>query len=83
MCCIFKEEHPPERDIYGAVTMQETTKLARWVCLECAYIYDPAKGDKKNGIPPGVPFEKLPLSWRCPECNLSIEKHGIFKRLDD
>jgi rubredoxin len=30
-----------------------------------------------------VPFEKLPLSWRCPECNLSIEKHGIFKRLDD
>jgi len=63
--------------------MQQTKKLARWVCLECAYIYDPEKGDKKNGIAPGVPFEELPRTWRCPECNLSIEKIGIFKRLDD
>jgi rubredoxin len=63
--------------------MLQTKKLARWVCLECAYIYDPAQGDKKNGIPPGVPFEELPRTWRCPECNISIEKHGIFKRLED
>jgi len=52
-------------------------------CLECAYIYDPAKGDPKHGIPPGTPFEKLPPTWRCPECNISIQKHGVFKRLDD
>ncbi len=24
-------------------------KLSRWICLECHYIYDPAKGDKKGG----------------------------------
>ena len=30
---------------------QQTAKPARWVCLECHYIYDPAKGDKTQGIP--------------------------------
>ena len=57
--------------------------MHRYQCLECAYIYDPAKGDPKHGIPPGTPFEKLPLTWRCPECNICIQKHGVFKRLDD
>ncbi|MFA6362096.1 rubredoxin [Methanoregula sp.] len=62
---------------------QQTVKLARWVCLECHYIYDPAKGDKKGGIPPGVPFDDLPDTWRCPECNVLKAKKGVFKRLDD
>jgi rubredoxin len=56
--------------------------MHRYQCLECAYIYDPAKGDPKHGIPPGTPFEKLPPTWRCPECNISILKHGVFRRLD-
>ena len=51
-------------------------------CLECAYIYDPAKGDPSQKIPPGTPFEKLPLTWRCPECKISIQKHGVFRKLD-
>jgi|GEM_PF-1171274 rubredoxin len=42
--------------------------LPRWQCLECGYHYDPVKGDPKGGIPPGIPFEDLPDSWRCPEC---------------
>ena len=47
-------------------------------CLECAYIYDPEKGDKTQNIPPGVPFDKLPKTWVCPECKISIQKKGIF-----
>jgi len=54
----------------------------RYVCLECNYVYDPAKGDKKGGIPPGTPFTKLPKTWRCPECGISILKKGIFKKLE-
>jgi len=50
-------------------------------CLECAYIYDPAKGDPTQNIPPGTPFEKLPPTWRCPECKISIRKHGVFRKL--
>jgi rubredoxin len=52
-------------------------------CLECAYIYDPAKGDPTQKIPPGTPFEKLPPTWRCPECKISIQKRGVFRKLDD
>ena len=42
--------------------------LPRHICANCAYIYDPAKGDPLNGIPPGVPFEDLPADWVCPMC---------------
>ncbi len=59
---------------------QEET-LDRYICLECSYIYDPAKGDQKGGIPPGVPFSKLPATWRCPECGICITKKGVFKKL--
>ena len=55
----------------------------RYQCLECAYTYNPAKGDPAQGIPPGTTFEKLPPTWRCPECKISICKQGVFRRLDD
>jgi rubredoxin len=45
-------------------------------------MYDPEKGDPKQGIPPGTPFEKLPQTWQCPECKIYITKHGLFKRLE-
>jgi len=59
------------------------SSMHRYQCLECAYIYDPAKGDPTQQIPPGTSFEELPPTWRCPECKVSIRKQGIFKRLDD
>jgi rubredoxin len=43
-------------------------EMDRYVCTECGYIYDPAEGDSKGGIPPGVSFENLPENWVCPEC---------------
>ena len=57
--------------------------MDRYICLECHYIYDPVKGDPKNGIEPGTPFEKLPKTWRCPECGIYVTKKGVFKKLDD
>ncbi len=62
--------------------MSETGSVCRYICLECAYIYDPAKGDPKGNIPPGTPFEKVPDTWRCPECKILKVKKGVFKRLD-
>jgi rubredoxin len=58
-------------------------KLCKWVCLECHYIYDPVKGDPKNGIAPGTCWEDVPDSWRCPECKILKAKKGVFKRLDE
>ncbi|MFZ0005649.1 MAG: rubredoxin [Methanoregula sp.] len=63
--------------------MPQNARLYRWMCLECHYIYDPAGGDPKGGIPPGVPFEELPHAWCCPGCGVSKLKKGVFRRFDD
>lgn len=41
-----------------------------WQCqmVNCGYIYDPARGDKRGKVDKGVPFESLPESWKCPIC---------------
>jgi rubredoxin len=51
--------------------------------LECHYIFDPLKGDPKNGIACGTAWKDVPDSWRCPECKILKAKKGVFKRLDD
>ena len=61
----------------------QSDDMDRYVCLECSYIYDPRKGDPTQGIPPGTPFRRLPPTWRCPECKISILKSGVFKRLTE
>ena len=63
--------------------MPTETNTARWVCLECHYIYDPAKGDPRNGIPAGTSWEKVPDTWRCPECKILKCKKGVFRVLAD
>lgn len=42
--------------------------MAKWECLVCGYVYDPAVGDPSAGIKPGTAFEDLPDDWVCPEC---------------
>jgi len=49
-------------------------KMAKYQCIVCGYIYDPAKGDPDGEIPAGTPFEKLPDDWVCPECGASKEE---------
>ena len=44
------------------------TKMQKYRCKVCNYIYDPAAGDPDNGVQPGTPFEKLPDGWVCPVC---------------
>ncbi len=41
-----------------------------WQCqsVNCGYIYNPDKGDKKGNIPKGTRFEDLPEDWKCPLC---------------
>ncbi len=36
--------------------------------VNCGYIYDPDKGDRKGKIKKGTPFAELPDDWRCPVC---------------
>ena len=42
--------------------------MKTYICDICGWVYDPAKGDSANSVDPGVPFEKLPDDYVCPEC---------------
>lgn len=42
--------------------------MRRYQCQVCGHIYDPARGEGTQGIPPGVPFEELADDWVCPVC---------------
>jgi rubredoxin len=44
--------------------------MAKYKCMVCGYIYDPAKGDSTQGIAPGTAFQDLPDTWVCPECGV-------------
>jgi rubredoxin len=63
--------------------MTEPEKKIRYVCLECHYIYDPLKGDPKQGIAPWTAWHDVPDTWRCPECKILKAKKGVFKRIDE
>ncbi|MBM4032072.1 MAG: rubredoxin [Planctomycetes bacterium] len=42
--------------------------MRKYWCRICTFVYDPAKGDPQNGVPPGTRFEDLPDDWTCPTC---------------
>lgn len=50
---------------YTTMNNQENKK---YKCQVCGYVYDEKKGDKKQGIEPGTPFDELPTDWKCPVC---------------
>lgn len=42
--------------------------MAVWVCQNCGFEYDEAKGLPSKGISPGTDFAGLPDDWCCPDC---------------
>ena len=64
--------NPPETIPVGEITFK--TKSGKYVCSVCGYVYDPAVGDEKQGIPAGTAFEDLPEDWHCPRCKKGKDK---------
>jgi rubredoxin len=54
--------------------------MKKYACKVCDYVYDPAKGDPSQNIPPGTKFEDLPKDWVCPDCGAGKED---FEPKDD
>ncbi len=54
--------------------------MAKYRCTVCNYIYEPERGDPDGGIPPGVPFEKLPDDWKCPICGVGKD---MFEKVEE
>jgi rubredoxin len=53
--------------------------MKQYRCSVCGYVYDPAKGDPNNGVPPGTPFDQLPGDWVCPLCGVGKEEFEEVK----
>ena len=53
---------------------KKESKMAKYKCTVCEYIYDPEKGDPDSGIKPGTPFEEIPDDWVCPVCGVGKDK---------
>ena len=44
------------------------TKMKKYECTVCGYIYDPAQGDPDNDVKAGTAWEDVPGEWVCPLC---------------
>ena len=53
---------------------KKESKMTKYKCTVCGYIYDPEKGDPDSDIKPGTPFEELPDDWVCPVCGVGKDK---------
>ncbi len=36
--------------------------------VDCGFIYDPDRGDRRRKVPAGTSFADLHEDWRCPSC---------------
>lgn len=41
--------------------------------MNCGYIYDPDRGDRKGKIKKGTQFKDLPEGWKCPVCGATVK----------
>ncbi len=46
----------------------------KYKCSKCGYVYDPEKGDQKQGLEPGTAFSDLPEGWKCSRCRKGKEE---------
>jgi flavin reductase (DIM6/NTAB) family NADH-FMN oxidoreductase RutF/rubredoxin len=58
---------------------ETVSKMAKYQCTVCGYIYDPEVGNPDGGIKPGTPFEKIPDDWVCPVCGASKDQFEKLK----
>lgn len=55
------------------------SKMSKYQCGPCGYVYDPEVGDPDSGVAPGTAFEDLPADWCCPICGVTKD---MFTKMD-
>lgn len=86
MIPLVKPQAEPQSDTASeqAASEQEEQRpptpeeMDRHECRTCGNTYEPAKGDSRNQIPRGVPFDELAADWRCPVCGAN---KGQYKNI--
>jgi rubredoxin len=67
-------------DEHREAVMRE--KDTPYICAACSYIYCPARGEPKNGIPPQSSFEDLPATYTCPLCGKGKTEKNAFHPME-
>ena len=49
-------------------SMAKPEEMYQCQTVDCGYVYDPDKGDRRRKVPSGTAFADLPEEWRCPSC---------------
>lgn len=55
--------------------------MSRYICPDCSYIYDEAKGEPHEGLAPHTNWAEVPDDWACPDC--AVRDKPDFIRLAD
>ncbi len=50
-------------------------------CPECAFTYDEAAGNPREGFAPGTSWSAVPADWPCPDCGVEVAED--FERLGE
>ncbi len=58
-----------------------TQIYCQYVCLDCGWIYDEARGLPHRGIAPGTRWEDLPDDFTCEECDTKKGETEKWARL--
>lgn len=53
--------------------------LKSWMCVNCGFVYEEAKGHPESGIPPGTHWEDVPRNWHCPDCGAGKEDFDMIE----
>ena len=46
------------------------SKMAKFECPVCGYIYDEEAGNPREGFAPGTKWDDVPDDWNCPDCGV-------------
>ncbi len=55
--------------------------MARYQCTGCGHVYDEAKGNSREGFPPGTLWAQIPDDFACPDC--AVRDKPDFEELKD
>jgi len=56
--------------------------MSQYICLDCGWIYDEAKGFPERGIAPGTTWESLPDDFKCGECDVRKRDTHMWQKLN-
>ncbi len=70
---IRKGKSPKNAPTYVAENEAPAGTAAKYRCVICGHVYDPAKGDPEHGIAAGTDFNDLAAEWTCPICGAGKE----------